>query len=68
MDLYSRVKKNQYKDKINKTKDDYEFEKMQEHLKFAPKIKAVEEIEQSEIEVSQVKGMDKIMDRMQKAR
>lgn len=52
MDLYSRVKKNQYKDKVNKTKDDYEFEKMQEHLKFAPKIKPANEIEESEIEVS----------------
>jgi hypothetical protein len=67
IDLYSRIKKDQYKDKQNKSHADYEFERMKDECLFTPKINDGTEI-QSEIEVHQVKGMDKIMERMTKAR
>jgi len=50
LDLYSRVKKDQYKEKQNKSHVDYEFERMQEECLFTPKINS-EEVPH-EIEVS----------------
>lgn len=50
IDLYSRIKKDQYKDKQNKSKVDYEFERHQHECLFTPKINDGTEI-QSEIEV-----------------
>jgi hypothetical protein len=38
LDLYSRVKRSQYKEKQNKTKNDYEFGVQEQECTFAPKI------------------------------
>lgn len=51
-----------------KTKDDYEFEKAKEECTFTPKINQGNEAKGEEQQISQIKGVDKVMERLAKAR
>lgn len=67
LDLYSRVPKGVYKDKRMLTKEEYEFERAKEELTFVPKIN--EGVPQEEgVPTHQIRGVDKQMERLQKAR
>lgn len=70
LDLYSSKPKGWFKDKETKTMADFEFEKGQEDCLFRPKINDPSTLEalNEDANVDQIRGVDKVMDRMVKAR
>ena len=60
--------KNWNKETLNKTSNDYEFEKSKDECTFSPKINKEMSTEEIHTNVNAVKGMDKVMERMRKAR
>jgi hypothetical protein len=66
IDLFSKKPIGWFKDQNVKTSDDMEFEKVEKELKFKPQVNAG--VLQSETNVQAIKGMDKVMERMNKAR
>lgn len=71
IDLYSRKQKGWFKEKAQKSAQEYEFERNKQDCTFKPKVNDPNTISthvQNEETVQHIKGMDKVMDRMMKAR
>ena len=72
-DLYSKKAVGWFKDKGHKTQEDYEFERSKDHLTFSPEIipdEMLKKVSRSlgNSRVHQIKGLDKVRDRMERAR
>lgn len=69
IDLYSTKPKGWFKDKPTKDSNDYEFEKATEECTFTPRIIDPTQVDSgSGSNVQNIRGVDKQMDRMIKAR
>jgi hypothetical protein len=74
IDLYSKKPKGWFAERGHKTAEDYEFERSKEELTFSPSLNDHEKV-QNRLEknfaspkVDQIRGMDKVRDRMERAR
>jgi len=74
IDLYSTKQKGWFAGRTEKTMEDYEFERSKEDLKFKPEINNPEQVQRlvtknfEAKKVDGIRGMDKVRDRMEKAR
>ena len=73
MDLYSRKQKGWFKERGHKTQEDYEFERSKGDLTFSPQINDPEQVQRlaknrESRKVDTIRGMDKVRDRMERAR
>ena len=73
IDLYSMKPKGWFVEKSQKTQEDYEFERSLQDLTFYPQINNPEHVEKlkqnlNTPKVDTIRGMDKVRDRMEKAR
>ena len=74
LDLYAKKPKGWFKDQKQKTTEDYELERSQADLKFAPQINDPEIVEKrlqknkQGNKIDEIPGMDKVRDRMERAR
>ncbi|TNV85929.1 hypothetical protein FGO68_gene4527 [Halteria grandinella] len=74
IDLYSTKQKGWFAGRTEKTMEDYEFERSKEDLKFKPEINNPEQVQRlvtknfDAKKVDGIRGMDKVRDRMEKAR
>ena len=74
-DLYSLKKKGWFKERENKKTEDVEIEKSQSELKFKPEtinyekvVKKLEKQKGQPPQIDYIPGMDKVRDRMERAR
>jgi hypothetical protein len=72
IDLYSTKSKGWFRKRNEKTQEDYEYERSREDLTFKPVINNPEQVQQKLArdfkKVDTIRGMDKVRDRMEKAR
>lgn len=73
IDLYSTKTKGWFAERKERTMEDFEFEKSQQELKFKPEINNPEQVQKlarnfEAKKVDGIRGMDKVKDRMEKAR